>query len=356
MKKRFSSATAGLLSLVCMAGLSFGGESDAPAYRVCISNEHEGSVTIVDGATREVIATIPVGKRPRGIHAGPDGRYLFVALSGSPSLGPPQLDAKGNPIFREVDEDEIDHAAHGIGVVDLRQRKFLKKLDAGSDPEEFAVSQDGKNLYVSNEDVATASVLNIADGEVEQIIRVKEEPEGVALSPDGRFVYVTCETGGEIFVIDTESNKAAAEFMVGGRPRTVAFLPDGSRAFIPSETTGMLHVVNTADYKILKSIQLPAGSRPMGTAMAADGKKLYVSTGRGGTVCVINPAAGEVLNTIPVGKRPWGLAISPDGKLLYVANGPSNDVSVVDLSTEKEIDRIKAGESPWGVAIVPVVE
>ena len=48
-----------------------------------------------------------------------------------------------------------------IGVVDLRALKFVKRLPAGSDPEEFAVSRDGARLYISNEDVATASVVDV---------------------------------------------------------------------------------------------------------------------------------------------------------------------------------------------------
>ncbi len=345
-----------LATLVLSNGLGCRGvvASGADRFLVCISNEKSGDVTIYEGVGGRVVATIPVGKRPRGIHGSPDGRYVYVALSGSPITGPPQLDAKGNPIFRKEDPDDenSDHAADGIGVVDLRAMKFVRKLPAGSDPEEFAVSKDGKRLYISNEDVATASVLNIADGEVEQIVRVKKEPEGIALSPDGKFVYVTCETGGEVVVIDTGRNKSVAEFAVGGRPRTVAFLPDGSRAFIPSETAGTLQVFDTVKYSRLRTIALPAGARPMGTAMDAAGKRLYVSTGRAGTVCVVDPDAGSVLASIAVGKRPWGLAIAPDGKRLFVANGPSDDVSIVDLVADKEIGRFKAGEGPWGVAIV----
>src|SRR3954454_9975380 len=257
--------------------------SEPSGYLVCVSNERSGDLSIV--RDEKVIATIPVGKRPRGVHASPDGGFVYVALSGSPITGPPQLDAKGNPILKEEDEEDSDHSADGIGVVDLRSMTFLRKLPAGSDPEEFAVSKDGKTLYISNEDVATASVVDIAGSKVVQIVRVKKEPEGVAITPDGRHVYVTCETGGEVVVIDTARNKAVAEFAIGGRPRTVAFLPDGSRAFVPSETLGTISVVETSGFSRLKTIALPEGSRPMGTAWDASRKRLYVSTGRAGTVC-----------------------------------------------------------------------
>src|SRR3954470_16395310 len=158
--------------------------ADTRSYLVCVSNEKSGTVTIIDGVSDQVITTLAVGKRPRGIHASPDGKLLYVALSGSPISGPPQLDAKGNPIFQEEDDERSDHAADGIGVVDLERKAFLRKLPGGSAPEEFAVGKDGNKLYVSNEDVATASVVDVASGRVEQIVRVKKEPEGVAISPD----------------------------------------------------------------------------------------------------------------------------------------------------------------------------
>src|SRR5689334_12331920 len=68
---------------------------------ICVSNEKGGDVTIIDSASQKLISTIPVGKRPRGIHPSPDGKTLYVALSGRPIEGPPQLDANGNPIFKK---------------------------------------------------------------------------------------------------------------------------------------------------------------------------------------------------------------------------------------------------------------
>jgi YVTN family beta-propeller protein len=327
------------------------------AYRIYVTNERSGDLTVIDGTDFKVIATIPVGKRPRGIHVSPDGKALYVALSGTPIEPPPQLDEHGNPILKKHSDDDsdlnADKAADGIGLVDVAQNKFLRKIFAGSDPEEFAVSANGKQLYISNEDVGTASVLNIETGKVEHIVVVTREPEGAGTSPDGRTFYITCETGGDVFVVDAKAYKVITHMTVKPRPRSVDFLPDGSRAFIPSESVGELNVVDSVNYKILKTIKLPEHTRPMKVRVAPGGKTVYVSGGRSGTVVGLDTTSYEVTNIIKVGTRPWGIAISPDGKYLFSANGPSNDVSVVDLATAKEIARVKAGESPWGIAIVP---
>jgi len=343
-----------------LALLAASATANASPYEIFVSNEKSGDITVISSADFKVVATIPAGKRPRGIHASPDGRSVYVALSGTPIEAPPQLDAKGNPILRkheeEKDDDDesapADKSADGIGIIDVAGRKLTGKINAGSDPEEFALSKDGTRLYVSNEDVRTASVINIQTRKVEHIIPVGQEPEGAATSPDGARFYITCEAGGDIFAIDTSSYKVVGHFKVAVRPRSMAFLPQGTLAFIPSESTGQLNVIDTDDLKVLKVIELPEGSRPMSVKVSPDGKRVYVSDGRAGTVSVLDAHTHALLGTIKVGQRPWGIVLSADGRYLFSANGPSNDVSVVDLTLNKEITRVRAGERPWGLTVV----
>jgi len=347
-----------LLALATTAFVAMAHAAGAGSYQVYVTNERSGDVTIIDGATNKVLTTIPVGKRPRGIHSSPDGKTVYVALSGTPIEGPPELDANGNPIFKrdqddDDDADAADKSADGIGLLDVATRKLVKKISVGSDPEEFDLSRDGTRLFVSNEDVKTASSVNITTGKVDHIVPLSQEPEGVALSPDGTRLWVTCETGGEVFVVDTATFKVVGHVKIGARPRSVAFLQDGKLAVVPSESDGHLYVIDTAQIKVAKKVALPKGSRPMRVRVSPDGSKLYASTGRGGTVAVLDATSFALLNNITVGKRPWGIALSPDGKFLYSANGPSNDVSVVDLTSNKEVARLKAGDSPWGIAVVP---
>ena len=91
-------------------------------YRIYVSNEADGTVTVIDGAARATIATIPVGQRPRGLHVSRDHRFLYIALSGSPRGGP------------GVDESKLpapDRAADGIGVVDLRTLRLVRTIALG---------------------------------------------------------------------------------------------------------------------------------------------------------------------------------------------------------------------------------
>src|SRR6266576_1061765 len=311
-------------------------------YFVFVSNEHSGDVTVIDGATDEVVATFRVGKRPRGIHAAPDGKRLFVTLSGSPRMAP------------GIDENRApaDKTADGLGVIDPAQHRLIDRWHAGSDPEQFAISKDGRFAFIANEDDASALILDLGSGQSRGKVKVSAEPEGVAVNPANGEVYVTCEEKGEVFAIDPDQQRVIAKIDTGGRPRSVAFLPDGSRAYAACENGGYLAVIDARSHQLLSKIQLPTGSLPMGTAISKDGNELYVSTGRGNTVAVIDTDKNEVATMIPVGNRAWGIALDPSGSKLYTANGASNDVSVVDLKSRKELRRIKVGDGPWGIAIV----
>jgi YVTN family beta-propeller protein len=326
-------------------------------YEIFVSNERGGDVTVISGANFQVVAHVQVGKRPRGIHASPDGKIIYVAVSGTPVEPAPQLDRNGNPVLQmNTNSDEVeaesDKSADGIVVLDAAHRSVLHKFNAGSDPENFALNSDGTRIFISNEDVGAATVLNALNGKVITFVPVSSEPEGVGVSPDGKFFYVTCETTGDIFAINAKTYDVFAHFLVHPRPRSAAFLPDSSRAFIPSESVGEINEIDTAQQKTIAVIKLPKGSRPMTVKVSPDGTKVFATTGRGGTVVVLDAQTGELLNTIQVGKRPWGMAFSPDGKYLFTANGPSDDISVVDLGSEKEIARVKSPGSPWGVETV----
>jgi YVTN family beta-propeller protein len=316
----------------------------ADEFYVYVSNEHSGEVSVIDGLSDLVVRTVPAGQRPRGIHCSPDGARIYVALTGSPRIGP-------GADRERADSPRPDKAADGVGVIDARTFDVLTKLQAGSDPEQFAVNGEGTRLFMANEDVGTASILELPSGKKLAEVQVAEEPEGVGINPVTGRVYVTCETEGVVYSFDPSGGGAVNHFKVGGRPRSAAFLPDGSRAYIPSETDALVSVVDTTKEVVITTIPFPKNARPMGTAVSRDGRELYVSTGRGNTVAVVDTATNTIAATIPVGGRVWGVTLSPDGTKLYTANGATNDVSVIDVQSRREIKRIKVGDGPWGVAV-----
>lgn len=319
----------------------------ADAGRAYISNEDGQTITVIDTDKAETIATIAVGKRPRGLKLNRDGSRLYVAVSGLPKCPPTTPDA-------ECAKFERDLRADGIAVIDTASLKVLKLLKAGSDPEQFDLSTDGRLLFVANEDAAQTSVLDVASGEIKARIAVGKEPEGVSVSPNGRWVLVTSESDNAVSVIDARTFKVLRSVTVGHRPRDVAFTPDSRMAYVSGEFDASLYRMSVPDgASVERLLELRKEARPMAVVLDAARGRLYISTGRGGTVAVVALAGPKLVTEIPVGTRPWGMALSTDGQRLYTANGPSNDVSVIDTTSLRVIKKIPVGRSPWGVALGP---
>src|SRR5271156_3656 len=269
-------------------------ETSAP--RIYVTNEVSGDMTIIDSGNYNVLATVPLGKRPRGIHSSPDGKTIYVAVSGSPIAGP------------DVDESTLpppDKSADGIGVFDVAQRKVLRIIPGGSDPENFDISPDGKQLYISNEDQAEVSIVDVASGTVVKSLKLGEQPEGVKVTPDGKHVYVTSEETGTIAVLDPVAGKILKTFKVGHRPRSVAFVPDGSRAYVNAENDGTVVIVDGRKQEMIGTIPLgkPGQIKPMAVLLSPDSSRLYVSTGRGRQVFTIDTATNKPIASVEVGLR-----------------------------------------------------
>src|SRR5450631_688747 len=73
-----------VLGVICAVASLSQKTGDSSHFRIYVTNERSGDLSEIDASTFQVIATVPLGKRPRGIHASPDHRFLYIALSGSP--------------------------------------------------------------------------------------------------------------------------------------------------------------------------------------------------------------------------------------------------------------------------------
>jgi YVTN family beta-propeller protein len=327
--------------------LLFGIAGCVQAERIYVSNEDGHSVTVIDAAQSAVVATISVGKRPRGMKLNASGTRLYVALSGLPKCPPHVPD-------EECAKLERDLKADGVAVVDTTSNELIRVIKAGSDPEQFDISPDGKRLFVANEDAAMLSVVDVERGTAIASIPVGREPEGVGITPDGRWVLVTNESDNSVSMVEASTLKVTRSVRVGQRPRDVAFTPDSQTAYVSGEFDASLYRIRVPQGEpVERVLQLRKEARPMDVLLDLSRNRLYLSTGRGGTVAAVDVAAMKLLAEVKVGTRPWGIALSNDGRWLYSANGPSNDVSVVDTTTLQAVRRIAAGLSPWGVVVGP---
>src|SRR3954470_12824115 len=91
----------------------------ASAFMAYVSNEKSNTVSVIDTSRWEVMRTIKVGQRPRGIEVTRDRKYVLVAVG---------------------DDDTIQ-------IIDTKTNEIVGTLPSGPDPELFVQDAAGRILY-----------------------------------------------------------------------------------------------------------------------------------------------------------------------------------------------------------------
>ncbi len=299
------------------------------AYTAYVSNEKGNSVSVIDTVSEKVIATIPVGQRPRGIAVSRDGSEVYVCLG----------------------DDNT------VRIIDTKTKKTVGDLPSGNDPELLIVNPQNGEVYLSNEDDNKVTAIDAKTRKALFSIPVGVEPEGMTVSPDGKLIVNTSETTNMAHVIDIAQKKIIANVLVDQRPRFVTFKHDGSEMWVSSEVGGTVSVIDPKTWKITQKITFnvpglaPEEIQPVGIGISRDDKLAFVALGPANRVAVVDVATHKVLKYLLVGQRVWHMDFTPDGTQLWTTNGVSNDVSIIDVASLRVIKSIPVGPQPWGVAI-----
>lgn len=100
--------------------------------RVYVTSRHNGTLTVIDGNTEEVVATLDGGPDPYGLAVNEQTNRIYVA----------------------------NHGGRSVSVVDGRSNKLMYTIDVGASPVFVAVNEATGRVYVTNSGDDTVSVLD----------------------------------------------------------------------------------------------------------------------------------------------------------------------------------------------------
>src|ERR1041384_8377806 len=180
-----------------------GSKPNSIAYglgNIYVTNSGSNTISVIDGKTNKVVATIPVGTSPHGVVAldSPVGGFstIYVTNSGS----------------------------NTISVIDGKTNKVVATIPVGTSPHDIIGSMLGK-LYVTNSGSDNVSVIDGKTNKVVATIPVGTSPHRVALCRSK--TYVTNSGSDNVSVIDGKTNKVVATIPVSHFPRGIAVADNG---------------------------------------------------------------------------------------------------------------------------------
>ena len=274
-----------------------------------VATRENGSISVIDTATNEVVKQIPVGQNPEFVRVR--GNFAFVSYEPSAKGGPPP--APGSAAAKEAEKaaEDDDTEPARIGIIDLKLGKKVREIVGGPETEGIEFSADGKQLVVTNEADNTVTVHNLKTGKLLKTIKTHQygdRPRGVKVSPDGKTYIVTLEYGNKFLVM----NK---------------------------------------NFKVLRTVD--TGATPYGISYDRKGERIYVAANKAKTLEVFDAKTYEKIKDVATGNRCWHFSFTPDDKEILLACGKSDAVFVIDTEKLEVTKQIEDKKMPWGVVTYP---
>ena len=294
---------------------------EAPRSRVFVANESSNSVTVVDGDSFQVIATVDARNHAtHDLAVSRDGRWLFATNLASGRLS--AINTRALETVASIATGDRAHVvtltndnrqawvanigANTISIVDTTTFRILGTIAVGKGPTGLTFSRDGRFAYVSNQGDKTVEVIDTATHRVLKAIPVGTNPHFLVLGPDGR-IWGTNTGGTDIYVIDPTTQDKIGSINVGPGPQQIAFGFKGLQGPNAYVTVAGLNrvVVVSADPSNLRILeQIDVGQRPNGISNNREGTRLFVVHENSNDLKVIDTGSSSVLATVPVGRKP----------------------------------------------------
>ncbi|MGC2137373.1 MAG: YncE family protein [Candidatus Sulfotelmatobacter sp.] len=323
-----------------LLGATFVHAAETPANALLILAKQDGMLLIVDPASLQVIARVPVGKDPHEVIASSDGKTAYASNYG---FG----------------------AYNTLAVVDLVAQKALPPIDLGALRGPHGLTFVGGKAWFTAEGAKAIGSYDPATKSVDWILGTgQNRTHMIYVSPDLNTIITTNVSSGTVSLIEKVAGGPPGQGSALGAPggdwnETVIPVgkgcegfdvsPDGKEIWVANAGDGTVSIIDVASKQVTQTLAADVVSANR-LKLTPDGKLALISTLRGSDVTVIDTAARKTVKRIAVGHGAAGIQMQPDGARAFVACSPDGYVAVIDLHSLEVAGRVEAGHDPDGLA------
>jgi YVTN family beta-propeller protein len=299
----------------------------APAQTLLVLNK-EGTLAIVDPASKQILGKVPVGDQPHEVDVSADGKLAFVTNYGT---GP-----SGNT----------------LSVVDLAARKELHRVDISPLTRPHGIWAVGNKAYFTAEANKIVARYDAATNKVDMMLGTGQNSTHMVLALKDESKLFTANIGSDSITIAERSGGGAwntTVVPVGLGPEGFDISPDGKQLWAANSRDGSISVIDLATKKVVNTFNIQT-KRSNRLKFSPDGRLVLVSDLEVGELVILEHATRKDLKRIKLGRGLAGILIAPDSSRAYCAATGDNNVAVVDLKTLDLVDRLQTGTGPDGMA------
>jgi YVTN family beta-propeller protein len=289
-----------------------------------VTNVSSNNLTVFDKKLCKALAVIATGRGPAGMAVDPRLGKAYVALSG---------------------DDAID-------IIDILAGEVINRirLNTGDQPQELALTPDGKMLLVANRGSNTVSLIDPFSLLELSRVDVGKEPHSILIHPNGRRAFVFNTLSSTISVIDIANKAVAATLTTDPGPLRGQFNRRGDRLYVIHEWSSYLTVLDPSSLSILRRFSVGMGMTSIKVDTQTD--LVYLGRARDPVVEVYDPFSFVSVDSINTGGGITYMTIDGDENNLYLVNPGMKSLMVSSLVGKKIISDIDVGEDPYWVSMM----
>src|SRR5262249_14017303 len=168
--------------------------------------------------------------------------------------------------------------------IDPQTDKITSRMDIGSEPNQLAVTPNGKFAYIPVVD-GHWEVIDLAKGKIIERIYAGSgsRPHNTLCSADGKHMYLApMGSPKKVLIADTGTHKVVAEIPLSNVVRPIALSPDEKRLYANVDGLVGIEVADLSNNKMIQRVpaeltaeQKKVASRSHGVCVRPDGKVVW---------------------------------------------------------------------------------
>src|SRR5271157_1521313 len=231
-------------------------------------------VTVIDGFTNSVVATVTVGAHARAIAFNPVANKIYVA----------------------------NYSDATVTVIDANHNNAASSVPVGIDPCAIAVNTETNRVFVvnanSNGGNGSVTVIDGASNAVIANVPVGLSPGAAAVNPASNQIYAANFGDGTVSVIDGVEN-TSTPVPAGSSPLVMAVNPVTNKIYVVNNVWyGAVTMLDGVDGSMAATVSV--GTFPDAVVLNLTTNTVYVANSVGGTVSVLAGASSDPLQFVPV--------------------------------------------------------
>jgi len=202
------------------------------------------------------------------------------------------------------------------------------------------------------------AVVDVAQRKIVKLIDTGPQPDAIAYDPLNDLVVVALASSNTVKLIDPHTYTAVATIDLPGSPELMDVDPTQGRVFLAINDKDEVIVIDVKSRQITTTFKGCDIAIPTGVAYDPDQQRLYIASrpGNNRELNVIDTLLDRCLGVVDIGFGTDQLAFNSHNHHVYAANGGSKNLSVVDGAALKPLGVVGTGPIAKSVAVDPTTD